>query len=128
MTELSKENLKRATALIKTHADTINGLMKENNRLTSALARAHEALNRIRAWGGSMVRIFDREIIESDHPEIFSEIDEVLADKDGKLAFERWEKMEAVVEAARIVADSDCGHAKLCDAIEALSKLEDGEK
>lgn len=69
----------------------------EISRLTSTLARAHDALD-------GVVSVADRETVE------FQKARQVLADKDGQLALERWKKMKEVIELAR----ETCFHSQDC--------------
>jgi len=78
-------------------------------RLTSALARAHEALK-------GVVRIADRETVE------FQEARSVLVDKSGTHALERWKAMEAVVEATRayLINPTTVTFERMAGCVEAL--------
>ena len=62
---------------------------KEISRLTSALARAHEALEQ----ASEAMKYYSHSGVKA--------VSDALSDKDGTLALERWKRMEAVIKSVR---------------------------
>lgn len=126
--EALKEALKSSQKAIGEMKLYHHNAKEEVYRLTASLAAAQEKLRE----SSGLIKMLDRDRKYPSLDEHLDKVKEILSDKDGQAAFEKWKRME---EALEIFACGEDSHGKncktkfsCCKAREALDGAKGGEK